>query len=70
MFIVESKINGENGAVNLPENNNTPDQNGKPECANCFACVKDTEMCPLNEHYDPNAYLKLNEKLRQRQKRK
>lgn len=28
---------------------------GQPQCANCFACVKDTDMCPLNENYDPEA---------------
>lgn len=28
------------------------------KCANCFACKKDTELCPLNENYSPYAYLK------------
>lgn len=54
----------------MPKNKKTPDKDGKPECANCFACVKDTEMCPLNENYDPDAYLKISEKLRQRKNRK
>lgn len=30
-------------------------------CANCFACKKDTELCPLNENYSPDAYLKWEE---------
>lgn len=30
----------------------------KPVCANCVVCKKDTELCPLNENYSPDAYLK------------
>ncbi|MHB9094324.1 MAG: hypothetical protein ACYC21_06600 [Eubacteriales bacterium] len=33
-------------------------RDSKKQCANCFACKQDTELCPLNENYSPDAYLK------------
>ncbi|MDT3705144.1 MAG: hypothetical protein ROZ36_19635 [Thermincola sp.] len=42
----------------------------KPVCANCFACKKDTELCPLNENYSPDAYLKWEQKYLQNRKEK
>lgn len=43
----------------------------EPKCCNCFACVQNTEMCPLNENYDEYAYLKIEEKIkREREERK
>lgn len=47
------------------------DNNEKARCANCFACKKDTDLCPLNENYDPDAYLKWEEEyLKRRNKEK
>ncbi|KNZ68588.1 hypothetical protein Tfer_2840 [Thermincola ferriacetica] len=43
------------------------DSNGQREtikCANCFVCREGTEFCPKSDNYDPDAYLKLEEKLR------
>ncbi len=46
-------------------------ENEKARCANCFACKKDTELCPLNENYSPDAYLKWEEEyLKRRNKEK
>ena len=40
-------------------NSETKNNRQQPEkrCANCFACKQDTELCPLNENYNPDAYL-------------
>jgi len=43
----------------------------KPMCANCFVCKQDTELCPLNENYSPDAYKDWEERyLRRRKERK
>lgn len=42
----------------------------KPVCANCFACKKDTELCPLNENYSPDAYLKWEQEYLEQRKEK
>lgn len=38
------------------------------KCANCFVCKQDTELCPLNENYSPDAYLKWEEAYLKRRK--
>lgn len=53
----------------MPKKRKTADKDEKPQCANCFVCVRDTEMCPLNENYNPDAYLKIAERLAVRQKK-
>lgn len=53
----------------MPRSKKNAEKDEKRKCANCFVCVRDTEMCPLNENYDPDAYLKIAEKLAARRKR-
>jgi len=40
----------------------------KPVCANCVVCKQDTELCPLNENYSPDAYLKWEEEYLKKRK--
>ncbi|WP_418792036.1 hypothetical protein [Phosphitispora sp. TUW77] len=43
---------------------------GPLKCANCFVCKQDTELCPLNENYDPDAYLRYEARYFERRKEK
>lgn len=54
----------------MHENEKAAQKVEKRKCANCFACLRDTEMCPLNENYDPDAYLKIAEKLAARKNKR
>lgn len=46
------------------------DKNQPAKCANCFVCKQDTELCPLNENYDPDGYLKWEAKYLERRREK
>ncbi len=43
------------------ESRNNRQRENKKQCANCFVCKQDTELCPLNESYSPDAYKKWEE---------
>jgi hypothetical protein len=34
------------------------------QCCNCVACMRETELCPLNENYKEDAYLEIEARLK------
>lgn len=34
------------------------------QCYNCVVCKRETELCPLNENYNEDAYLEIEARLK------